>query len=46
MDLDTAPAPDRSGRPVVEATGSLILWDALSSVYDALGFSAVRESNA
>src|SRR5690349_8009200 len=22
-------------RPVVEATGSLILWDALSSVYDA-----------
>jgi hypothetical protein len=33
LDLDTAPAPDRSGRPVVEATGSLILWDALSSVY-------------
>ena len=26
LDLDTAPAPDdRSGRPVVEATGSLIL---------------------
>ena len=43
LDLDTAPAPDRSGRPVVEATGSLILWDALSSVYDALGFSAVRD---
>ena len=43
LDLDTAPAADRSGRPVVEATGSLILWDALSSVYDALGFSAVRD---
>ena len=43
LDLDTAPAPDRSGRPVVEATGSLILWDALSSVYDALGFAAVRD---
>ena len=43
LDLDTAPAPDRSGRPVVEATGSLILWDALSSVYDALGLSAVRD---
>ena len=43
LDLDTAPAPERSGRPVVEATGSLILWDALSSVYDALGFSAVRD---
>src|SRR3954451_4064367 len=43
LDLDTVPAPDRSGRPVVEATGSLILWDALSSVYDALGFSAVRD---
>ena len=43
LDLDTAPAPDRSGRPVVEATGSLILWEALSSVYDALGFAAVRD---
>jgi hypothetical protein len=43
LDLDTAPTPDQSGRPVVEATGSLILWDALSSVYDALGFSAVRD---
>jgi hypothetical protein len=43
LDLDIAPAPDRSGRPVVEATGSLILWEALGSVYDALGFSAVRD---
>jgi hypothetical protein len=25
LDLDTAPAPDRSGRPMVQATGSLIL---------------------
>ena len=39
LELDTGQAPDRSGRPMVEATGSLILWDALSSVYDALGFS-------
>jgi DDE family transposase len=43
LDLDTAQAPDRSGRPMVEATGSLILWEALGSVYDALGFTAVRD---
>ena len=28
---------------MVEATGSLILWDALCGVYDALGFAAVRD---
>jgi hypothetical protein len=27
----------------VEATGSLILWDALCGVYDALGFAAVDD---
>jgi hypothetical protein len=43
LDLDIAQAPDRSGRPMVEATGSLILWEALGSVYDALGFTAVRD---
>jgi Transposase DDE domain len=42
LELDTAQVAG-SGRPVVEATGSLILWDALTSVYDALGFSAVRD---
>ncbi len=43
LELDAADAAASSGRPVVEATGSLILWDALTSVYDALGFSAVRD---
>ena len=43
LELDTTDAAANSGRPVVEATGSLILWDALTSVYDALGFSAVRD---
>ncbi len=42
LELDTVQVAG-SGRPVVEATGSLILWDALTSVYDALGFSAVRD---
>jgi len=32
-----------SGGPVVESTGSLILWDALGLVYEALGFSIVRD---
>jgi Transposase DDE domain len=39
-------APDAaagSGQPVVEATSSLILWDALAGLYDALGFSAIRD---
>jgi hypothetical protein len=31
-----------AGQPLVEATGSLILWNALATVYDALGFSVVR----
>jgi hypothetical protein len=32
-----------SARPVVEATGSLILWQALANVYDALGFAVMRD---
>jgi hypothetical protein len=28
---------------VVEATGSLILWDALAGLYDTLGFGAVDD---
>jgi len=28
---------------VVEATGSLILWDAFAAVYDVLGFSTIRD---
>ena len=29
--------------PVVEATGSLVLWQALRGVCDSLGFDAVRD---
>jgi hypothetical protein len=31
------------GSAVVEATSSRILWDALSDLYEALGFAAVRD---
>lgn len=42
LELDVAPPqPADPGTPVVEATGSLLLWDALCGLYDALGFSAV-----
>jgi hypothetical protein len=40
------PASDTAvgaGRPVVEATSSLILWDALGGLYETLGFSAIRD---
>jgi hypothetical protein len=44
LELDvTPPQPADPGSPVVEATGSLILWEALSGLYDALGFSAVAD---
>lgn len=44
LDLDvTPPKPADPGSPVVEATGSLILWDALCGLYDALGFAAVAD---
>ena len=32
-----APVAGSVGQPVVEATGSLVLWDALAGLYDALG---------
>lgn len=31
------------GSPVVDATGSLILWEALFGLYDTLGFAAVAD---
>jgi hypothetical protein len=37
------PRPADPGTPVVDATGSLILWQALCGVYDALGFGAVGD---
>lgn len=44
LDLDvTPPQPADPGSPVVDATGSLILWDALCGLYDALGFAAVDD---
>ena len=42
LDLATSGTADPRS-PVVEATGSLILWDALYMVYDALGFAAVDD---
>lgn len=33
----------RSGKPVVEGTASLIVWDALRGMFDALGFDAVKD---
>lgn len=39
----TPPEPADPGAPVVEATGSLILWDALAGLYDTLGFGAVDD---
>jgi hypothetical protein len=44
LELDvTPPRPADPGSPVVEATGSLILWEVLGGLYDALGFSAVAD---
>jgi hypothetical protein len=43
LGLPTPDAAAGSGRPVVEATGSLILREALAGVFDALGFSVVRD---
>jgi hypothetical protein len=39
------PATDRGGvgAAVVEATSARLLWDALGGVYEALGFTAVRD---
>jgi hypothetical protein len=38
-----APVAGSVGQPVVEATGSLVLWDALAGLYDALGFAVIRD---
>jgi hypothetical protein len=38
-----APVAGSVGQPVVEATGSLVLWDALVGLYDALGFAVIRD---
>ena len=38
-----APMAGSMGQPVVEATGSLVLWDALVGLYDALGFDVIRD---
>jgi hypothetical protein len=37
------PRATAPGVPVVEATSSLILWEALCGLYDALGFAAVAD---
>jgi hypothetical protein len=44
LNLDLVPPrPADRGAPVVDATGSLILWDALCGLYEALGFDAVAD---
>jgi hypothetical protein len=44
LEIDlTPPQPADPGTAVVDATGSLILWQALCGVYDALGFGAVGD---
>jgi hypothetical protein len=44
LDIDLCPPePGDPGTPVVDATGSLILWQALCGVYEALGFGAVGD---
>ena len=44
LEIDLCPpVPGDPGTPVVDATGSLILWQALCGVYDALGFDAVGD---
>jgi hypothetical protein len=44
LEIDLSP-PQRSGpgTPVVDATGSLMLWTALCGLYDALGFGVVGD---
>ena len=44
LPLEPATAGGRPvGQAVIEGTASLILWDALRGVYDALGFDAVKD---
>jgi hypothetical protein len=44
LPLEPATAGGRPvGQAVIEGTASLILWDALRGVYDALGFDAIKD---
>jgi hypothetical protein len=46
LEMPTSGGADAStdaGAAVVEATSSLILWEALGGLYEALGFTAVRD---
>jgi hypothetical protein len=44
LEIDLSPPqPSDPSTPVVDATGSLILWKALCGLYDALGFAAVGD---
>jgi hypothetical protein len=38
-----APVAGSVVQPVVEATGSPVLWDALAGLYDALRFAMIRD---
>ena len=45
LELDvTPPQPAERGAPVVEATGSLLLWEALVGLYEQLGFTAIADT--
>ena len=39
----SGPPAAAAGEPVVEATGSLILWEALAGVYESLGFTEIDD---
>jgi hypothetical protein len=51
IQLASAPAPvepsglpvTAAGEPVVEVTGSLILWQALAGIYESLGFTEIDD---
>ncbi len=43
LDLGWAPTGRSPGQAVVESTASTVLWEALSSVYDGLGFDVVGD---
>jgi hypothetical protein len=39
----SGPPVAAAGEPVVEATGSLILWEALAGIYESLGFTEIDD---
>lgn len=43
LDLALAQGSGEAAAPTVEATGSLILWEALAGVYEQLGFAAIKD---